>query len=107
MSKAKNNNGTILTYRFNQRLFSEIEMVEQEILTRCITKVPDPESIREIRKLTFRASRIKKSKLLSDPKLSILDFKELLNLMQQKVNALERGKSISRAKAIANQTSIK
>lgn len=100
MSKAKHSNGKILTYRFNQTLFREIEAIQDALMIRSMVKVPDQATISKIRKLSFQASRIKKS-VYYDPKLSKLDFDELLNLMQQKVYALERGKAISRAKAIA------
>jgi hypothetical protein len=37
MSKVKINNGNILTYRFNQRLFLEIETLTTELLARLKT----------------------------------------------------------------------
>ena len=37
MSKVKNNNGSILTYRFNQKLFSEFEKLKAEYYARLKT----------------------------------------------------------------------
>lgn len=105
MRKAKNTNGTPLTYRFNQKLFSEIEMIQDALQIKCMVKVPDQATIREFRKLSFQTSRIKKS-VYYNPKLSNLDFDELLRLMHQKVTSLEHGKSISRGKAIAKAQSL-
>lgn len=62
------NNGTILTYRFNQKIFSEIETLKTELLARLKTN-------EECQHLIFALIR--------------------------KQNSLERGKSISRGKAIA------
>lgn len=100
MSKVKHNNGKPLTYRFNQSIFSEIEAIQDALMIRSMVKVPDQATISKIRKLSFQASRLKKTAYYN-PKLSKLDFNELLNLMQLKVHALERGKAISRGKAIA------
>jgi len=96
----RTNNKDILTYRFNQKLFSEIETIQDALLIKSMVKVPDQAIISKIRKLSFQASRIKKS-VYYNPKLSKFDFDELLKLMQQKVCTLERGKSISRGKALA------
>lgn len=37
MSKVKNTNGNILTYKFNQTMFSEIETLKTELLARLKT----------------------------------------------------------------------
>jgi hypothetical protein len=80
-------------------------MIQDALLIKSMVKVPDQATIRKIRKLSFQAYRIKKS-YNYNPKLSKLDFDELLQLMNQKVTSFERGKSISRGKAIAKAQSL-
>jgi len=99
------NNGQTLTYKFNKNIFSEIEMIQDALMIRTMVSVPDRATISKIRKLSFQASRIKKS-VYYNPKLSKLDYNELLTLLQQKVNSFERGKAISRGMAIAKSQKL-
>ena len=93
-------NGPTLTYKFNKNIFGEIEAIQDALMIRTMVSVPDRATISKIRKLSIQARRIKKS-VYYNPNLTKLDYTELLDLLHQKINTLERGKAISRGMAIA------